>query len=302
MADTLYGRIVRATFSIPVASATNFSGVVVDDLVINGADDPVSPGLRIKFSIDRTDQKDPNKSSITVYNLNDDSRGKLQQKGVKLNLEAGYQATGLSRVYLGDVRTVDQVREGDDWGSLVKLGDGERAFRFAQVDESFAAGTPASAILQRLAGLGGLPLGNVSQKATTLLMRFDNGYTASGRWSNVFDRFVKSLHLAWSIQDGSIQVLAPGESLAVSIPLLSPETGLIDSPEMGTPEKKGKPALLTFKALLFPCRPGMRIQIRSKRYNGLVAVKKCKLDGDVRGQEWYTTAAGVIVPNSAIPA
>jgi hypothetical protein len=300
MGDALYGRIARATFSIPVATAGNFSGVLVDDLVINGADDPVRPGLRIKFSIDRTDQKDPNKSTITVYNLNDDTRGKLQRKGVKLNLEAGYQASGLSRIFLGDVRTVDQVRDGDDWGSLIKLGDGERAFRYAQVEESFAAGTPASAILQRLAGLGGIPLGNVTQKAASLRSRFDNGYTASGRWSLVFDKFVKSLHLSWSIQDGSIQVLAPGESLDVAVPLLSPETGLVDSPEMGTPEKKGQPALLTFKALLFPARPGMRVQIRSKRYNGLVAIKKCKLDGDVRGAEWYTTGAGVIVPNSAV--
>lgn len=301
MADSqLYGRIARATFSIPVATAGDFSGVVVDDLVINGADDPATPGLRIKFSIDRTDQKAPNQSVVTVYNLNDDTRGKLQKKGVKLRLEAGYQSSGLQLIALADVRTVDQVREGEDWASVIKLGDGERSYRFAQVEESFAAGTPASAILVRLAGLGGIPIGNVTQKSGTLNQRFENGYTASGRWSTVFDRFVKSLHLSWSIQDGSIQVLAPGESLSVMVPLISPETGLVDSPEMGTPEKKGQPALVTFKALVFPARPGTRVQLKSRRYNGLVAIKKCKLEGDVRGAEWYTTAAGVIVPNSAV--
>jgi hypothetical protein len=294
MAD-LFGRRCRVTVSIPVDTPGDFSTTTVDDLIIDGADDPLAPGMRVKFKIDKTDQKEPNTSVVVVSNLSPSTRSKLQKKGVKLALEAGYQATGMSRIFLGDVRTSDHVRNDADWDTTIKLGDGERAYRFARVSESFAARTPASAILQRLANLSGLVLGNVPDQAAALRQTFDQGYVAHGRWSDVFDAFVRSLRLTWSIQDGALQVLAPGTSVQAQIPLISPSTGLIGSPEMGTPEKKGKPALLKFKSLLFPARPGTEVQLQSARYNGRVRARKVSIEGDTHGGEWYTTVEGVIM-------
>jgi hypothetical protein len=295
MGDTLFGRRARVTVSIPVDTPGDFTHVTTDEMVINGGDDPSAPGLRVKFKIDKTDQKDPNSSIVIITNLSPSSRARLQKKGVKLTLEAGYQATGVSRIFVGDVRTVDHVRNEADWDTTLKLGDGERAYRFARVAESFAAGTPKAVILQRLANLSGLVLGNVPNQAGALRGSFDQGYSATGRWSDVFDRFVKSLGLTWSIQDGALQVLAPGQAQQAQVLEISPSTGLVGSPEMGTPEKKGQPALLKFKFLLQPLLPGGQVKLVSARYNGFVRARKVSIEGDTRGSEWYTTVEGVIV-------
>jgi hypothetical protein len=293
--DRLFGRRCRVTVSIPVATPGDFTHTTTDELVINGGDDPVTPGMRVQFKIDKTDQKEPNTSQIVVSNLSPKTRASLQKKGVKIALEAGYQATGMSRIFVGDVRTADHVRNAADWDTTLKLGDGERAFRFARVQESFAAGTSAAAILQRLGNLSGLSLGNVPNQAASLRQTFGHGYVASGRWSDVFSHFIKSLGLTWSIQDGALQVLAPGQTLQAQIPLITPTTGLLGSPEMGTPEKKGAPALLKFTALLFPAIPGAQVQLQSARYNGYVRIRKASFSGDTHGSDWQVTCEGVIV-------
>lgn len=299
MQARLFGRLARVIVSFPSKIAGDYSGLAGQDMIFNATSDPDKPGMRIAFKITSTDQKAPNTSTIVVTNLNDDSRAKLQLKGLKVELQAGYVGTGASRIFLGDTRIVDSVRSGADWDATFRLGDGERSYRFARVAESFAGGTPYSAVMQRLASLGGIPLGNVPSQASQLRGQYGHGYVAQGRWSDCFDKFIKSIGLTWSIQSGAIQVLAPGESVPVSIPLISPETGLVDSPEMGTPEKQGQPALLKFKSLLFPARPGTQVHVRSNRYDGVVRIRKCELEGDTHGNPWYTTCEGVIAPNTA---
>lgn len=296
MGAALYGRRCRVTISLPVATPGDFTHTTTDELVIDGGDAPGNPpGMRVQFKIDKTDQKAPNTSQVVISNLSPTTRSALQKKGVKLQLEAGYQATGMSRIFIGDVRTVDHVRNGADWETRLKLGDGERAYRFARANESFGSGTPTSAILMRLANLSGLTLGNVQTVAASLKKTIDHGYKAYGRWSDVFGTFVNSLGLTWSIQDGALQVLAPGDSVATQVPLISASTGLLDSPEMGTPEKKGAPALLKFKALLFPANPGTQVQIKSLRYDGVVVLRKVSLVGDTHGDDWFTQGEGVLL-------
>src|SRR5258706_12959850 len=107
------------------------------------------------------------------------------------------------------------------------------------------------------------------------------------------DRHIGWISYTWSIQYQSLQVLLPGGSVGGEIPVFSPSTGLIGSPEMGSPEKKGKPALVKFKALVRATKPGARVKLESERYDGVVLVKKANFDGDTRGGDWYVTIEGV---------
>lgn len=290
----LYLRRCRVTISLPVSTPGDFQGTTFDQIAINGGDEPTAPGLRVAFKIAKTDKKEPNTSEITVTNLAPSTRGRLQAKGVKVLLEAGYAGTGLSRLFFGDARTIDHVRDGADWNSVIKCGDGERAVRYARLSESFAGGTTAGQILQVLAGAMGLATGNVAAQAGALSTRFDHGYAVSGSVSQAIDRLVTSIGYTWSIQDGALQVLAPDQALDLPIPEVDPEHGLIGSPEMGTPETKGKPALLKFRSLLIPTKPGAKVRLRSARYDGVLRVKKCEFTGDTHGGDWYTDIHGVI--------
>ena len=306
MADRLYDRRARVTFASPTSTTkttqttgdirVDYTTVTSDVLVVEAGEGGERPaGLRISFKVTKTDGKEPNTAEIVVTNLNDDSRGLIQKKGTKIILEAGYASTGVSRIWRGDARTVDNVRDGADWNSTIKGGDGERAYKLARVSESFAPGTQAGAILQYLANASGLQIGNTPDVVLNLTQSFDQGYVVSGQWAHEMDRFLRGTGYAWSVQDDTLQVLLPGQASTAEFPEISPDSGLIGSPEFGSPEKKGKPALVKFRSLLQPCVPGAKLVLRSRRYNGPVRVKKISIIGDTHGAEWYTDYEGVLL-------
>ncbi len=150
-------------------------------------------------------------------------------------------------------------------------------------------------MLKTLAKSMGLDLGNVNKQAAKILASFDQGYCAAGSASREFDRIVSSMGLTWSVQDGAIQILDPDETLDAPIPEITPDSGLIESPEMGTPQKKGKPTLITFKSLLRPIKLGGKVKLRSERYDGQVRAESAVYDFDTHGGPWYVTVAGVLL-------
>ena len=290
---TLYGRRCRLTITLPTGSFSE-TDPAANSITITGADDPLVPGLRIAFKISKTQQKEPNKSEIIVYNLAPANRAKLQTKGARVVLEAGYTGTGLTQLYVGDVRTVDHVREGPDWKTIMHCGDGERAYRYARASESFAGGVTVGQVVTYCANSMGLALGNVATQSSKLSKVLQNGWTVHAAASSELDRILRSVGYSYSIQDGTLYVLAPDQSLPLQIPVISAQTGLIGSPEMGSPEKEGKPQSLKYRSLLLPgSMPGGRNQVLSERYSGIFRTRAVVHSGDVRGAEWYSDFDGI---------
>lgn len=251
---------------------------------------------RVVFKIEMKDSKEPNTSEISVYGLGLESRAIFQKKGNKVVLEAGYADSGAARIFVGDVRIGDNKKQKADWISVLKLGDGERAWRNARVNKSFTKGTAASDVLRYLAEASGLQEGNAGTQAAKLTVTYGHGYSVSGKWSDEMTRFCESVRLTYSIQNQTLQVLAPGEAIndGQDIPELSEDSGLIDTPEFGTPEKKGKPFLLKFKSLIQPTQVGALVRINSRAHKGVVLVKKATYSGDTMGGDWYTEYEGVL--------
>ncbi len=297
MGDNLFDRRCRLTIANPVDTPNDFTTTTTDVIEIDGGvtDDRAVAGMRLKFRITKTDKKEPNTSEITVTNLSPDRRKSLQKKGVKVMLEAGYRDTGVAKIFTGDVRSIDHIRSTADFDTTMKLGDGERAWNFARVSESFSPGTRAADIGKALGKALGIGLGNLEKILSENTGIFDQGYAAAGSAAREFDRFMRSQKLLWSVQDSEIQVLKPGQVLEAPIPYFTADSGLVESPEMGTPGKKGKPALVTFKGLLQPVKPGTKVKLKSERYDGLVKVKSCTYDGDTHGGAWYVTISGEVL-------
>lgn len=296
--QNLYGRVARLTISTPNTTTGDYTGTTRNVLEIDAGTDSANPGnigQRIKFDIAKTDKKEPNTSKIVVINLNDSSRAQMQTKPVKLMLEVGYRDTGFTRIFVGDARSVDQVRNDADWETTAKLGDGERGYQNSRVAESFSPGTPQGQVLRYLANASGLQTGNAIDIATSMTTPFDQGYIVHGFWQQSFDRFVRSLGYTWSIQNETIQILQPGQALGLQIPLISESTGLVGSPEMGTPEKPTKPHLVKFTTLLVATQPGAKVHLTSDRYDADVYVKKCRFEGDTQGGPWFTHIEGIIL-------
>lgn len=289
----LYGRVARVIVSSP-AAGNDFHGTLRDELEINGGDGADGKSLRVEFKIERSSSKEPNSSTITIFNLSPDARAKLQKKGNKVTLEAGYDDSGQSRIFRGDLRTCDHKLANGDWMSTLHLGDGERSYKFARVQQSFAPGATAKDVLRYMGDASGLQIGNVPDVLLDLTVTYDQGYAVSGKWSDAMAKFCRSIGYRMAIHDETLQLLLPGGAVRSEIPEISPETGLINSPEFGTPAKKGAPALIKFVALLRPTTVGAKVRLKSRAHDGNVIVRKCSFDGDTHGQNWYTHYEGVL--------
>jgi len=296
----LFGRIARLTIAKPSGSFSD-TDPTANTLVIGGGDDAGSPGLRIVGKISKSNQKEPNTAEVTIYNLAPTTRSQLQQKGLRVLVEAGYREAGLARVFLGDSRSTDHKRNDADMVTLIKCGDGERAMRYARASGSFAAGSTVGQVVQLCADAMGLGLGNVGAQLPNLQRKLFNGWTVHGAAASELERVLRAVGYRYSVQDGQLQILAPGQSLATGVPLISPDTGLVGSPEMGSPEKAGKPAALKFRSLLrTDVRPGGRVHLRSERYNAIFALRKTVHTFDTMGGDWYTDMEAVQDPTATV--
>lgn len=308
----LFGRVVKLVISSPSTDPKNFNGTLRDELTIGGGENNAQgvkePGLRVAFRIHKNLDKTPNTSEITVYNLNPTNRAKLQQRGLKVTLEAGYETTGLSRLLRGDLRYADNKRSGADWISTITVGDGERAYKHARVQQSFSSKATGADVLRYLADASGLQIGNVPDALLDLTVRYDHGYVVSGRWCDEMARFCRSVGYNYSTQDETLQMLLPMRKskaagkridnfIVAEIPEISVDTGMIGSAEFGTPEKKGQPRLLKFKALLRPTLVGAKVRLKSDTYTGNVIVRKCSHEGDTHDKAWFTNYEGLLEKN-----
>ena len=255
--------------------------------------------LRVQFKVEKNLSKEPNTAEISITNLSPRSRAEFQRKGVKVMLQAGYADT-LATIYVGDVRDTENRREGPDWTTKIQSGDSERAFRHARVNESVKGGVKVPDLIRKLGDAAGLGIGNLEKQANLALAgrTVQHGYAVHGTASRELDRLLKAYNLEWSIQDGQLQILAFGQGTDEPVVAISPETGMIGSPEMSAPEKPAKPGsqstaaargrVLKVKTLIQAINPGRRVVVKSLDHNGIMVAKKVSHSGDTTGGDWYT--------------
>jgi hypothetical protein len=252
--------------------------------------------LRMSFNIVKSTGRHPNTSQISVWNLAKDSRAAMALKGAKVILEAGYEGQSM-QVFNGDARTIDHHLEGPDWVTKIQCGDGEKAYQLARVSKSFKGGTSVGQVLRHFIDALGINPGNSLKEIAGIKEQFVHGYTAHGQAATEMDRLLKSYGYEWSIQDGRLQVIPKGKTTADSVVSLSPDTGLVGSPELGNKDKQKKHAVLKAKALLQPSlSPGRRFELQSREHHGLFRVEQVTHKGDTHGGEWYSEIEAVPAP------
>lgn len=244
--------------------------------------------LHIEFDVKRSlSGKVANSAEIKIYNLSDDSRKKLQaMKDVFVSLEAGY-AQGTSLIYRGDLREAWSTKEGNDWITTISSADAAKKRKKKRINKSFPAGTSVQQIITACAKALQVGLGNVEKKAAGAKLwnvspaSFSTGYVASGDAVSQLDRVCRSCGLEWSIQDGQLQLLDRGVALQEKGILLTPQSGLRDSPELG----KGN--VVRCHASMVPgLYPGRRVEVRSRHVNGVYRIETTNHKGVFETPEW----------------
>jgi hypothetical protein len=265
----------------------------------------VTTPLRIQFKVEKQPYTPPNTADISITNLSRSTREGMEKFGAEVLLEAGYKgqvnvADGEEHypvVFRGQARTIDHVRKGADWVTRIQCGDGETAYRYATVSKPFAPGTSlkdVSSFMAEQLRASGI---DVRQFVTQLgddkfsfpLQQFFSGYAAEGNPLQELEKLLAPNGWAVSIQNGELQVI--GSSIGTPKParLISPETGLLGSPEHGSPDKNGLSSILKLSTLLMPqLGPGDLFVLKARDNSGNYRAEKVTHTGDTHGEEWKT--------------
>jgi len=251
--------------------------------------------LRVVFKVKRTLKKEPNHSKITITNLAQTTRAQFSPgKDARVWLSAGYVGA-MGEIFQGDVTFAQSSMEGAVDSILeLELGDGARAYKHARMTESFAPGTTRGDILRRLVAKCGLDPGNASDYYTSLTGQAVNGYSVDAPVQHSLTEVLLAEHLTWSVQAGAIQILPTKGFIARPAILLTPDSGLIDSPKWGSPEKKGGKRTLKFKSLLqAQLVPGGRVKLESEDAKGVFILQEVEHSGDTDGKDWFSECEAV---------
>lgn len=269
--------------------------------------------LQCDFEIKKSLRPEPNACKLTVYNLSPEHRAALEAmnlydpkkvKGqkrakkppakkvqgprapkvgrIRVEIEAGYETTGLSLLFRGDLRRGISTHDGKTWKTSIEGEDGGRSVLSSRINESFPPGTSRATVVQALASALGVGLGNIRDVLPELSYSYTHGTVCTGQASEELKGVLRSSSITYSIQNGVLQFLPAGQGLERSAIVLSPTTGLVGSPRL---DSSG--AVLATALLVPDIAPGQYVVLDCKRHSGqykiMSVTHKCSTSGD----DWY---------------
>ena len=241
----------------------------------------VISGLRVSFSIEKSIDSDANTGTITIYNLNEQSRSEIEREGTVISLEAGY-SDEIGLIFSGNDLRVSSTRRGVDMITQIQLGDGQKQLKGTTVNAKFQAGTSMKDIFSSIASQFDNLSINFQDIAKLGAKILSGDLTLSGAAKKAMDTVADSLDADWSIQDGEVRVI-PKERLSGDTTVyLSPSSGLI-----GHAAKTEEGVMFT--SLLNPrIQIGRGVEVSSRQVNGVYKPTKISHRGDSWSGDWVT--------------
>lgn len=192
-------------------------------------------GLRINFKIEKSLVGYPNLGNIKIYNMSENSRKKIEEKSLKIQLSAGYEDTNVTLIFDGNIVNVVHQKIGVDWVSEVFAADGVNILSTSTINKTLPAGTDTEQIYNELIG----QMQGISKGVTEGLKNCLSGKRSllrelqlSGNVKDWLDKIAKDCGFEYSVNDGVIETTAVGFPLSdVSPVVISQAGGMIGSPE-----------------------------------------------------------------------
>ena len=221
-------------------------------------------------------------------------------------LAVGYEGEELVMVFKGTIQWVSDTFDSVDRKTTLHCLDGGINIAEARTSRSYPKGTKIKRVVTDLVKDLGTTEGNI---------HVDNDQTLSsatamcGNTSHYLEHICKSIDHNVSIQDGSVYVTPRSQMSSARSAYISPETGLIGSPEPFhndiKPTKKvtksSKKAKKPTDGVKFKCQmngailPEKTIWLKSRDYDGPFKVVSVSHNGDKEGKEWVTEVECVSV-------
>ena len=180
--------------------------------------------LAIKFNIKQTADEHPNQGEITLYNLSEETRNNITSNGLKVDIYAGYEQFKL--IGCGTIQNIDNIKNGNEWQTIIKFGDGQKPYQTAKFSQSFGSGFDIKKIVSNVAKSLGLAISDVSNVAG----KIKNGLSLDGLSKDIMNELASQLNFNWSIQDGVVQITDIGKPTDDTAILINSATGLLQYP------------------------------------------------------------------------
>ena len=261
--------------------------------------------LRCKFVIKRSDTMTPNVADIRVYNLEEKTALRIKSEFKKVILQAGYEGN-YGVIFQGNIKQVIIGRESatDTFVDIV-AGDGDRAYNFAIVNATIAAGgTQADQAQAAISAMStkGVTSGHIGDMPSEVLPR---GKVMYGNSRNYLRDVAQTSNKTWSIQDEKVTFVSKKSYLSGEMVVLNSATGMI-----GTPQQTNEG--VNVKCLLNPMiKIAGRVKLDNKSIqdlkinltipnsaanipapfsaDGVYYVLVVEHQGDTRGVDWYSS-------------
>lgn len=228
-------------------------------------------------SVEESPSREPNKASLTVYNLGAKNRGILSAEHRGLEIVAGYYPQhGL--VFRGETYTVRHEppsQNSPEWVTTIEAADGWHAFESSWASLSWPAGTPLSVVVTQLGQTTGLAV------KTDVRGSLAAAWCCSRRTADALTEFCGDNGLTWHIYQGVIEVLSESTAInrtTATAVRVSADSGMIGSPALVERKPKGgrKRFGVSVKTLMDPrIRPhGLVEIITSVPTSGIARTKR----------------------------
>jgi len=253
--------------------------------------------LRIDFNVEKTEGKDPNTAKIDIYNLSLGTRNQIKEVGELVILNAGYtQGDGEEVCFSGTITSITHKFHRPNVITTIEANDGQGALGTSKVSLSRGNGVSARSILTTV--LNTFPISNNLQTVTLTDKKYASGFAYTGMSKDALTKITEFLGLSWSIQDNEIRLIPFDGNDKTRAVLLTPNTGLINSPQRLTGEsrkaqklsKKAKPGW-KIESLLSPkINPQGSIGIESEEIpqGSIFNIHSVTHKGDTHGNEWVS--------------
>ena len=277
--------------------------------------------LRVSFNVKKTSTSDFNTASIQIYNLNAETRQKINaiELGNLVTVKAGYIEEKQEVLFVGNTVLTTIAIERPNAITKIEAQDGKTAMNQLKFSISYQAGSFGVKILKDILSRTAIDTKHIDWTKIHD-KQYKNGFCFQGDAKVLLTNVCNYLGAIWSIQNNQMKITPTTGSDTAKIVYLTPETGLIGSPEKlkddaialyGTQNKKkntikavgatGKKYRKSigggykFKCLLQPfIEPGSVIQVKSEEIDNVkFRVVEVEHVGDTHGNDWHSLVNGM---------
>jgi hypothetical protein len=241
--------------------------------------------LRIEFKIEKSDTTDPNKGSVKIYNLSNETHNQIAVADNHITLRAGYEDETVATICFGDVLRGERHRDGMNRITELEIYDSRISMMSGNVSVSYAKDTSALTVAQAFLDAIGL-----AYKGTENIPsgeKYEHGYSYIGMATDGLKEVLNRYDLTYTVQNEMLYILKADQAAETVGLELTPKSGLLTTPQYVTDKTeeddiKAEPlGRWKFSTMLFPeLVPGAACVVRSSTLEGTVKIANATYLGD----------------------